>query len=43
MVSNELYAETYSEKVFRSMSGSRSYCDNAMAESFFMMLKMEAF
>lgn len=39
---NQLYAEACEGKVMRSMSGSRNCYDNAMAESFFATLKLEA-
>lgn len=39
---NQLYAEACEGKVIRSMSGSGNCYDNAMAESFFATLKLEA-
>lgn len=39
---NQLYAEVCEGKVIRSMSGSGNCYDNAMAESFFATLKLEA-
>lgn len=39
---NQLYADTCEGKVIRSMSGSGNCYDNAMAESFFATLKLEA-
>lgn len=39
---NQLYAQTCAGKVIRSMSGSGNCYDNAMAESFFATLKLEA-
>jgi len=39
---NQLYAEACGGKVIRSMSGSGNCYDNAMAESFFATLKLEA-
>ena len=42
-LANQLYSETCAEdKVVRSMSGSGNCYDNAMAESFFATLKLEA-
>jgi transposase InsO family protein len=39
---NQLYADACEGKVIRSMSGSGNCYDNAMAESFFATLKLEA-
>jgi putative transposase len=39
---NRVYAETCAGKVVRSMSGSGNCYDNALAESFFATLKLEA-
>ena len=39
---NQLYAQNCEGKVIRSMSGSGNCYDNAMAESFFATLKLEA-
>jgi transposase InsO family protein len=39
---NQLHAETWKGKVIRSMSGSGKCYDNAMAQSFFATLKLEA-
>lgn len=41
-VANQLYAEACEGKVIRSMSGSGNCYDNALAESFFATLKLEA-